>query len=386
MRPPEYPITILVAPDSFKGSLSATEAAQAMVRGIRNVWPTAVIVMCPISDGGEGFVRILAEACGAEVRTSSVQGPLRGQYVDAIWVWDPKRKCAIIESAQAAGLSLIPAEKRRPGEMTTHGVGGLFLSALDAGAEEIIVGVGGTGTNDGGAGMAVALGARLSDSEGNEVTPCGLGLNRLTSIDVSGLDARLSSIKVIAATDVTSPLLGPRGASHTFAPQKGADTDEVERLEQALHRYATVIRRDLGKDLAGVPGAGAGGGLGFGLLAFCDARIQSGIETVLDRVGFRDRVQKADLVLTGEGQIDEQTGFGKALGGIMREAGRVNVRVAAVVGRCAGSRELFAGPDRFVALSTLEDSETSREVAMRDAALLVERRTSELLRSIDLRV
>jgi glycerate kinase len=315
-----------------------------------------------------------------------VQGPLSGQRVNAIWAWDSKRKSAIVESAQAAGIGLIPTEQRHPGETTTHGVGELLLAALDAGAGEIIVGVGGTGTNDGGAGMAVALGVRLSDIDGRSIPQGGVSLEGLASIDVSGLDARLSSAKVIAATDVTNPLLGPGGAVHVFAPQKGADAAEVERLERAMNCFAMVIRRDLGKDFASVSGAGAGGGLGLGLLAFCNARIQSGIETVLDRVGFRDLVRKADLVLTGEGQIDEQTGFGKALDGIMREAERANVRTAAIVGRCAGPHESFVGPGRLAALASLEDAMTSRKEAMRDAALLVERRTSELLRSIDLRV
>jgi glycerate kinase len=376
---PEGQLTILVAPDSFKGSLSAVEAARAMQRGISGVRPLATVVFCPVSDGGEGFVEAVARARQIEVRSASVHGPMEGQLVHAVWGWDPVSKSAIVESAQAAGLHLIPPAKRSPGEVSTYGVGQLIRLALDAGAQEIVVGIGGTGTNDGGAGAAAALGVRFFNATGNLATPRGYDLESLEAVDVSDLDRRISSVRVIAATDVTNPLLGRTGAARIYSPQKGANPDEVERLERCMKTYADVVRRGLGKNLADLPGAGAGGGLPAGLAAFCDAEIRSGIKTVLEWTGFRAKLEGADLVLTGEGQLDDQTGFGKTLSGILQEAKAHKVPVAAIAGRCKGPRENFVGPDGLAAILTLEDEDTNTAEAMRTAESLLQKRTAELV-------
>lgn len=373
---------ILVAPDSFKGSLTAAEAAAAMAEGIRRVDAGIEINMLPVSDGGEGLVAVLTPALGGKEVASVVQGPLPGQHVTARWGHVPGSATAIIEMAEAAGIGLVPAGQRDPRITTTFGVGQLIEAALDRNVRAIIVGIGGSATNDGGAGMASALGAEFLDESGELLPYGGAALARLARISTERLDMRLRSVQVTAACDVTNPLTGPEGASRVYAPQKGAGPEIVELLETALCRYAAVLRTGLGREVAALPGSGAAGGLGAGLLAFCDADLRSGIDIVMDATGFERALAEADLVLTGEGKIDAQTRAGKALSGILSRARQAGVPVAAVVGCFEGDRSGSLKNEGYIDAITLVDSSTNQQSAMARAGELLADRTAELLRRL----
>ncbi len=330
---------ILLAPDSFKGSMTAPEAAEAMARGIRAVRPSAEVVLLPLADGGEGTVTALTAATGGRVLSARVTGPLGGR-VRASWgllgpgkETEAGEKTAVVEMAAAAGLTLVSPAKRDPVRATTYGVGELFLEAAQLGVTRLITGLGGSATNDGGAGALSALGVRFLDANGKSLprTLGGGDLARLAVIDPSGLRFP-PSISLVIASDVTSPLLGPSGASAVYGPQKGADAAAVAALDAALANYADVIRRDLGKDVAFLPGAGAAGGLGAGLMAFFGAEMQSGVDLVLDAAGFDDHLAGADWVWTGEGRIDAQTLHGKAIAGVLRRCRKHAVPVLAFGG------------------------------------------------------
>ena len=366
-----------MAPDSFKGSLTALQAAEAMAQGVRRTFPRCAVTLMPVSDGGEGLVAVLTPLLGGTIMRVEVSGPLPGQRVSAQWGHVAGKELAVIEMAEAAGLARVPAARRDPRVTTTYGVGELILAALDRSAREIIVGIGGSATNDGGAGMASALGAKFFDASDQALPPGGASLARLARIDSGGLDKRLRNVKVTAACDVTSPLTGPAGASRVYAPQKGAGPEAVEELEHALLRYAAVVLSDLGIDCDQIPGAGAAGGLGAGLLAFCDAGLRPGIDIVLDATGIDDELKHADLVITGEGSIDEQTGTGKAVSGVVARAKRAGVPVVAVAGKLARAEVLrAAGIARCI---VLVDASTDEHTAMADAGRLVADRTADLL-------
>lgn len=337
-------VRLLIAPQEFKGTLSAREASEAMAAGARQVIPDAEIDLLPLADGGPGTVEAIVEAKRGEFRTVTVSDPL-GRPVEAQW-GRVDGDTAAIEMAAAAGLWRLRPEERDPRRTTTRGVGELVLAALDAGCKRLIIGLGGSATNDGGAGMAQALGARLLDGEGNDLLPGGLALARLQRIDVAGMDSRLRDSSVTAATDVLSPLCGPEGASLLFGPQKGADPETARELDAALARYAEVIERDLGISVANVPGAGAAGGLGAGLIAFLHAEVRPGIEVVGEVVGLEARVRAADLVLTGEGRLDGQTAAGKTVAGLARLAKAQDKPVVVVAG------SLGPGWDRILPLVT----------------------------------
>ena len=324
---------IIVAPDSFKGSLSARQAAQAMMEGVRRVFPDAEIVPIPLADGGEGTVDALIYATNGRMLTASVTGPL-GAPVQAAYGFLGGGATAVVEMAAAAGLLLVPLPQRDPRRATTYGVGELLLAALDEGAEKIIIGLGGSATNDGGAGAMQALGVRFFDDAGAllPAKTSGAALARLARVDVGGLCFPIDRVSVVIASDVTAPLLGPSGASAVFGPQKGADAASVAELEGALARYAAVIRHDLGIDVAGRAGAGAAGGLGAGLMAFLGAEMRSGIDLVLDATGFSERLAGADLLLTGEGRIDAQTLQGKTIYGVLARCRQYGVPVIAFGG------------------------------------------------------
>ncbi|MEW6244309.1 MAG: glycerate kinase [Bacillota bacterium] len=322
---------IVVAPDSFKESLTSEQACECIVQGIRRVFPGAEIVTIPMSDGGEGLVDTLVTATGGKLQQSEVTGPL-GEKVTALWGVLGDGATAVIEMAKASGLSLVPPARRNPSYTTTRGTGELIRHALDRGCTRLVVGIGGSATNDGGAGMARALGVRFLDKEGRELPEGGIYLSQLHVVDVSGLDPRLSGVRVEVACDVKNPLCGPNGASYVYGPQKGADPDMVKRLDEALTNYAMVLERLLGRDVSCVPGSGAAGGLGAGLLAFLRAELVSGVELVLDKVRFDDALEAASLVITGEGKIDGQTMYGKVPLGVARRAARANVPVIAIGG------------------------------------------------------
>lgn len=321
---------IVIAPQEYKGTLTAEEAAAAIAEGVWRAVPSAEVVQLPLADGGPGTVRAMAGGVGGELRTARVCGPL-GTPVTAEWGLLANGS-AVIEMASAAGLWLVPEPQRDPRVTTTIGVGELILAALDADAIAIIVGAGGSATNDGGAGMAQALGARLLDAEGRELPPGGLSLLQLDRIDAGSLDQRARNVPVTCATDVRNPLVGPEGASLVYGPQKGATPEAATALDGALTRYADVIERDLGVRVHDVPGGGAAGGLGAGLIAFLSAEIRPGFEVVAEAVRLKERIRGADLVITGEGRLDSQTQYGKTVSGVARMAAVEDVPVIAVPG------------------------------------------------------
>ncbi|HEX6543322.1 MAG TPA: glycerate kinase [Ktedonobacterales bacterium] len=327
---------IVVAPQSLKGSLDAPGVGEAIATGIRRVWPEADIRVIPVADGGEGTVRALVAATDGTLRRAVVSGPL-GEPVEAEYgiLGGKNARTAVIEMAAASGLPLVPPDKRDPRITTTRGTGELMRAALDAGAERLLIGIGGSATNDGGAGMAQALGARLLDAQGADLPAGGAALARLARIDISGLDPRLQHVTVQVASDVSNPLCGPEGASAVYGPQKGATLAMVAELDAALAHYGEVLRHDLGADVARVPGAGAAGGLGAGLLVFARAQMVPGAELVLAMLDFDDALKGASLVFTAEGRLDNQTAYGKSVGAVAAAARKAGAHAVALAGSVA---------------------------------------------------
>ncbi|MEK3732967.1 glycerate kinase [Paenibacillus sp. FSL M8-0334] len=322
---------IVIAPDSFKESLSALEAAEAIEKGFRSVFPDADYYKMPMADGGEGTVRSLVDATGGTIMERVVTGPL-GEPAQAFFGITGDGRTAIIEMAAASGLHLVPAERRNPLLTSTRGTGELIRFALEEGVEHMIIGIGGSATNDGGAGMVQALGGRLLDRSGREIGPGGGALSDLHEVDMSGLDARLAGVRIEVACDVDNPLTGPRGASAVFGPQKGATPDMVQLLDRNLSHFADVAEQALGKTFREKEGAGAAGGLGAGLIAFLNADLRRGIDIVLNASRFEDIVRDADLVITGEGRIDRQTIYGKTPIGVAKAAKKYDVPVIGIAG------------------------------------------------------
>ncbi|KAB2929032.1 MAG: glycerate kinase [Candidatus Contendobacter sp.] len=322
---------VVLAPNALKGCLTAARAADAMARGVVRACPTAEIALAPVADGGDGLAEVLADALRGETRTATVTGP-HGDPTQASFRHVPTRQLAVIEMAAASGLALLPRDRLDPTLTTTLGVGELIAAALDLGASHLIVGIGGSATNEGGVGMATALGARFLDADGTPVKPVGGALAAIRRIDPSGLDPRLAGVRVEAICDVDNPLLGERGAAWVYGPQKGATPAQVRELDDGLANLAAVIERDLGLDVRGLPGAGAAGGLGAGLRAFLGAELRRGVDVVLDLVGLNDHLCGADLVLTAEGRIDAQTAFGKAPAGVAERARARGVPCIAIAG------------------------------------------------------
>ena len=335
-------MNIIVAPDSFKGSLTALEAADAIEQGIRHVLPEAEIVKFPLADGGEGTCEAMVLASEGRFVKEKVTGPL-GEPVEATYGILGDDITGVIEMAQAAGLGLAPLDKRNPLITTTYGVGELMKAALSAGCTRLIVGLGGSATNDGGAGMAQALGARLLNEDRQELPPGGAALLDLAQVDVSKLDPRLENATVYAATDVTNLLIGPQGASAVYGPQKGATPEMVATLDRALNHYAEIIQRHLGVELRETSGMGAAGGLAAGLVAFCGAQVRSGASLVLQMLRFEEYLGPVDIIFTGEGRLDRQIEFGKAISGVALLAEKHQIPVVAFTGR------LDIEPDKLAA-------------------------------------
>jgi glycerate kinase len=310
---------VLIAPQGFKGGVSALEAARAIERGVRAAAPEAETVLVPVADGGDGTMCALVDGTGGQVFRSTVAGPL-GRPLRAAWGVMGDGQTAVVEMALASGLALLPPPQRNPRTTTTLGTGEIMKEALDRGFTRIIVGLGGSATNDGGAGMASALGARFLDAAGVPLPAGGAALARLARIDASGLHAGLAAAAIVGATDVTNPLCGPTGASSIYGPQKGASPEAVAELDSALENFARVVRRDLGQDVSERPGAGAAGGLGAGLMVFAGAELRSGIDMVCEVLGFDAQLEGADLVITGEGRADQSTIYNKAPVGVARRA------------------------------------------------------------------
>ena len=343
---------IVVAPDSFKGSLTAIEVSDAIEKGIREVFPEAEIIKIPMADGGDGTVQCLVNATGGKILEEKVIGPL-GNEVWAFYGILGDRKTAIVEMAAASGLTLVPENKRDPLITTTYGTGQLIKAALNQGCRKMIIGIGGSATNDGGAGMVQALGVKLLDQEGKEVGFGGGELKKIVKIDISCMDKRLSDIKVLAASDVNNPLCGPQGASRIYGPQKGATPEIIEELDESLAYFAELIKRDLHKDIKDIPGAGAAGGLGASLIAFLNAELRPGIEIMIEAVKLEQAIKDADLVITGEGKIDSQTIYGKAPIGVAKIAKKYNVPVVAVAAIIEEDSRIFQsyGIDTLIKVS-----------------------------------
>lgn len=370
---------IVVAPDSFKGSLSAVEVAQAITNGLRRSGLDADIVQVPMADGGEGTVDAVLTAVGGERRTLVVTGPL-GEPVEAFY-GVLEDGTAVIEMAAASGLPLVPEMRRNPLQATSYGTGELMRDALDRGCTRILLGIGGSATNDGGMGMAQALGVRFIDAAGRELVTGGQQLERIARIDASGLHPRIvaGDVPVDVCCDVTNPLCGPNGASAVYGPQKGATPAMIERLDRGLDHYAVCIAMQLGVMVRDVPGAGAAGGLGAGLLAFCRARLAPGIREVTALTRLEDAIRGASLVVTGEGRTDAQTAFGKVPSGVAALGLQHGVPVVCLSGGLGdGVDELYA--HGITALFSIANRPLVLEDAMRDGAALLEQAAENIAR------
>ncbi|MUG04135.1 glycerate kinase [Bombella sp. ESL0378] len=330
---------IAIVCDSFKGSLSTLEVAREIKAGFSRIFPHADYLCLPMADGGEGTVEAFAQGTGGQIMACSVTGPL-GKPVSAFWGVSGDGRTAVIEMAAAAGLPLLKPDEYAPLQTTTYGVGELVRAALDHGCQHIIIGLGGSATNDGGAGFAQALGVRLLDERGRDLPPGGAALAHLAQIDASGLDARLAYVTLEGACDVTNPLTGPQGASAIFGPQKGASPQDVAQLEAALTHYVTLLASQSGRNIAHISGAGAAGGLGGGLLAFTHVTLRPGVEIIAEQLHLAEHFAEMDLIITGEGRMDGQTVHGKAPMGVAQIAKRFGKPVIAIVGSTGKDVEL----------------------------------------------
>lgn len=370
---------VLIVPDSFKGSVTAAEAASAIQRGISAVCPEWETEILPVADGGEGTVAALSAAAGGRVERCKVQDPL-GRPVEATFAVLPDG-WAVVEMAQASGLPLLSEKERNPEQTSTYGTGQLIAAALDMGCRKILLGIGGSATNDGGAGMAEALGVRFLDKAGRRLSPGGAALAELDVIDLSGLDPRLNETEVVAACDVTNPLCGPQGASWIYGPQKGADTAMAARLDAAMEHYGKLLRQAVGHECAAVPGAGAAGGLGAGLLAFCHATLRPGIDIVFERLGMERAVAECDLVFTGEGRIDSTSVNGKLLSGVGRLAQKYNKPVIALAGGLGDGAEAVLNVG-ISAVLPIADRPMTLSESMSEAKQLLARAAERAVRLI----
>ena len=375
---------VVVAPDSYKGSVSAVGVAAALERGVLRVFPQAEVRKIPIADGGEGTVEALVTATGGQMKQERVRGPL-GEVVDACWGILGDGKTAVIEMAAASGLPLVPPDRRDPRITTTYGTGELIRTALDEGLRRIIIGIGGSATNDGGTGMAQALGAKFLAADGAELPPGGGALGKLKTMDLSGLDPRLAATEITVACDVDNPLCGPRGASAVFGPQKGATPAMVAELDSALAHFAECAQAATERDVAELAGAGAAGGLGAGLLFFTPAKLRPGVEIVLEAVKFAEVVKDAAFVITGEGRTDFQTAYGKAPVGVAKVAKQFGVPVFCISGGLGdGADDVLAqGIDAVMSICSRP---LSLEECMRDGAALIEEAAARLCRILQAKV
>jgi glycerate 2-kinase len=376
---------IVVAPQALKGSLDAGDVGLAIASGIRSVFPHAELTIVPVADGGEGTVVALVSATGGRLMRVTVRGPL-GDPVEAAYgilgpLSDPyehqeepdagSARTAVIEMAAASGIALVPPARRDPRLTSTYGTGELMRAALDAGCTRLIIGIGGSATNDGGSGMAAALGARLLDEDERELPPGGVALLRLARIDARHLDPRLRQAGVQVACDVSNPLTGPEGAAAVYGPQKGATPEMVKELDAALSHYARIIERDLGVEVASIPGSGAAGGLGAGLLAFTSAALVPGSRLVLDALHFARLLKDADLVITAEGSLDAQTAYGKSVAAVAAAGQRAGARVVALAGSVTADAGTLAALSIDAALP-ITDRPQSLEESMTRAAEQIE--------------
>lgn len=367
--------SVLIAPSGFKESIDAKDAANAIAEGVRSALPSAHTMLAPMVDGGEGFTRALVEATGGTIHDVSVTGPV-GALVPSFFgfLGGSETRTAVIKMAAAAGLRLVPSDLRDPTRTTSYGVGELIRAALDAGATRILIGCGDSGINDGGAGMAQALGARLIDDDGNDIEHGGGALAKLAHIDPSNLDPRLMSVQIDVAVNWSNVLLGARGVARVFGPQKGATPEQVQLLEQGLETFATRLSETFGIDIGSAPGSGASGGLGTGLVAFTDATLHPRFDIVMQYLAFDNLLNHADLVITAEGSLDGQSPHGKVPCEVARRAKAVGIPTIALAGTIGkGATDTFdAGIDAFASIikrpCTLEEAIDKGEKFLRRAA------------------
>lgn len=371
-------MNVLLCPDSFKDALSAQDAAAAMARGVKRAVPSADIHTCPLADGGEGSLDALIAATGAERRQLEVQDAL-GRLRQATWGWLSAQRTAFIELAEASGLQHLAADERNALHTTTFGVGELLLAALDQGAEKALLLLGGSATNDGGAGMLQALGVRFLDQNGEPLAPGGAALSQLASLSLEELDPRLAGLTLEAAVDVDNPLLGERGASAIFGPQKGASPEDVEQLDRALGHFADISAQVLGDDYRALPGAGAAGGMGFAAKAFLKATLRPGIDMIMQQADMATLLANADLVITGEGRLDGQSLAGKTPIGVSRAAKRLNKPVIVLAGSLGDGWQACFDEGVTAALA-LADGPMTLDQALPRTAELLEARCENLLR------
>jgi glycerate kinase len=371
-------VKIIIAPDSFKGSLSAPDVSESIAVGIRRVLPEAECVLIPLADGGEGTVESLVQSTGGKIIRTQAIDPL-GRRMESFFGILGDGVTAVVEMAAASGLPLVPENLRNPLNTTSYGTGELIKAALDSGCRKLILGIGGSATNDGGIGMVQALGGRFLDESGKDVGFGGKELASIRAVDVSGLDSRLRDVTVTVACDVDNPLVGERGASAIFGPQKGANPDMVRELDAGLHNLADVIERDLGVDVKHMPGAGAAGGIGAASVAFLHAELRSGIEIVLDATRFESALDGASLVITGEGRIDSQTLSGKTICGVLNSASAKGVPVLALGGGIGeGGYDLLE--HGAIAVLSITNKPMDLEYAQKNASELLARASEQAIR------
>lgn len=373
--------TFVLAPDSFKESMSAEQACQAMQRGVLQVFPDACCIAVPMADGGEGTVEALLRSLDGQGITCIVTGPLVTQQVSTYFAIVDYGRTAVLEMAKANGIHLLAAEQRNPMLTSTYGTGEMIKQALDRGIEKIIVGLGGSVTNDGGAGMAQALGVQFFNSTGEAIQVCGGNLDQINQIDISQLDARLKNTEILIASDVNNPLCGPNGASAIFGPQKGATPEMVQQLDLNLNHYANLVEASLGISIKNVAGSGAAGGLGFGLMAFAGAKLQSGVELIIEQSRLAEKIAQADYVLTGEGKIDSQTALGKTPFGVAQVAQQFNKPVLAFAGLVGeGIESLF--DTGFTQIVGINPPDCSLEEALKNGEVNLEKAVSKTIKNI----
>lgn len=376
-------LNFVLAPDSFKESMTAKQVCDAMELGIKKVMPTATINKVPMADGGEGTVDSLVDATNGHKIFVKVNGPLPDQKVDSYFGILGDGKTAVIEMAKASGLELVPPEKRDPFITSTFGTGELIKAALNEGVKKIIIGIGGSPTTDGGIGMAAALGVEFYDAEHQIITPNGAGLNQICSISTEKIDQRIKNTEFLVASDVTNPLTGPNGSAAVFGPQKGASAEGVKKLDAGLTNYANVVKQELNIEIQTVPGSGAAGGLGAGLIIFTNASLKPGIEIVIDAVKLEEKIQNTDIVLTGEGGIDFQTKFGKTPFGVAQVSQKFNkpaIVEAGYIGK--GIDELYE--DGITAIFGILGQAGSLTDALQDGPKNIARTTENIVRTLQI--
>ncbi len=373
---------VIIAPDSYKGSMTSIEAADSVERGIRKVFNDAQIIKLPIADGGEGTVQALVECTKGKIITSKVMDPLNREIEAAFGILGDN-KTAVVEVAAASGITLLKPEERNPMRASTYGTGQLIKQALDMNCKSFILGIGGSATNDGGAGMAVALGAKLLDKKGAEIGFGGGCLGNLHNIDISGLDKRISKCEIVVACDVDNPLCGINGAANIYARQKGADDEMIKLLDSNLEHYAAVIKEQLGSDIMHIPGAGAAGGLGGGLVAFLNGSLRRGIDIILNTIGFEEQLRDSDIVITGEGMTDSQTLFGKAPFGVAKMAQKHGVPVVVISGSVGEGVEKLYDCGIYSIFSIIDRPMNINE-AMKNGSELLEKAAERIFRVINI--